>query len=195
MKEEAPDTHHDHSANTHFGFWLYLMTDCVLFAVLFATYLVLQTGTAGGPTPKSLFSLPYALTETLVLLTSSFTCGLAMVGAGRGSRHTLLTWFAITFLLGATFLGLELAEFGRFIGMHFTWERSAFLSAYFTLIGTHGLHVAIGLIMMIIFTVQVYLWGFNDLVMRRLSCLKLFWHFLYLIWIFEFIMVYLTGVG
>lgn len=188
-----PDVHHDVSSNTIFGFWIYLMTDCVLFAALFASYAVLQNGTFGGPSAHDLFNLPFALMETLVLLTSSFTCGLAMLDASRKTQNEMLRWFAATFLLGLVFMFMEFLEFHRLIAEGNTWQSNAFLSSYFTLIGTHGLHIIVGLIMMAVFVVQMMRRGITPFILRRLVCLKMYWHFLYLIWIFTFILVYLLG--
>ncbi|MGE3955010.1 MAG: cytochrome c oxidase subunit 3 [Parachlamydiales bacterium] len=178
-------------ANLRFGFWTYLMTDAILFGILFVTYAVLHPSTFGGPTPQELFSPSYALAETLLLLTSSFTSGLAMVG--RPGRARLLTLFGATFLLGAGFLALEFTEFSRLLFEGNSWERSAFLSAYFTLVGTHGLHVTIGLLWMVILAIPIVRHGLNPISWRRLDCLRLFWHFLDVIWIFIFTYVYLMG--
>jgi cytochrome o ubiquinol oxidase subunit 3 len=194
MHEALPDSHQDTNAKTFFGFWLYLMTDCVMFATFFATYAVLSGGTAGGPSAKDLFHLPFVLTETLVLLTSSFTCGLAMLPDHFERKYQMLGWFALTFLLGLLFLWMEGAEFSRLIQEGNGWQRSAFLTAYFTLIGTHGLHMVVGLLWMIVLLIPVWRHGLNPVSFRRLTCLRLFWHFLYLIWIFTFTFVYLTGV-
>jgi cytochrome o ubiquinol oxidase subunit 3 len=193
MKETYPDTHHDVSSNTIFGFWIYIMTDCVMFATFFAAYAVLQNSTFGGPGPKELFSLPFALAETLILLTSSFTCGVAMLAARRNSAKKLLQWLGVTFLLGLAFMAMEMSEFHRLISEGNDWTRSAFLSAYFTLIGTHGLHIVIGLLLMVLFGVQLLRFGFTPMVLRRFACFKIYWQFLYLIWIFTFAIVYLIG--
>ena len=130
------------------GFWVYLMTDCVLFATLFATFAVLRTATAGGPAGSDIFDLDFVLIETMILLTSSFTVGLAMLAAERGYRYQSLTWLVVTFALGATFLGMELWEFNHLIAEGHGWQQSAFLSSYFVLVGTHGIHIAIGLLWM-----------------------------------------------
>lgn len=180
--------------NTLFGFWVYLMTDCILFATLFATYLVLHDGTYGGPSSRELFSLPYALVETMVLLASSFTSGLAMLPGHLNDKKRVLFWFGITFLLGALFVGMELVEFSHLIKEGNSWKRSAFLSAFFTLVGTHGLHVTIGLLFMIILLVPVAIRGMTPTSLKRLTCLRLFWHFLDVVWIFIFSIVYLMGV-
>lgn len=178
---------------TTIGFWLYLMTDCVLFASLFAVYAVLHGNTFGGPSGRDLFKLPYALTETFVLLTSSFTCGLAMLAAQRRAKNSVLFWLGVTFLLGLTFLGLELHEFRDMVLSGDSWQRSGFLSSYFTLVGTHGTHIMFGLIWMAVMGVYVWKKGLTDSIRKRLTLLSLFWHFLDVIWIFIFTIVYLYG--
>lgn len=176
-----------------FGFWVYLMTDCVLFASLFAAYAVLHTNTFGGPGARELFSLPYALAETLLLLTSSFACGLGILAAYRGRRQQVLGWLGATFLLGASFLVLELSEFTRLVMDGNSWQRSGFLSSYFTLVGTHGLHITIGLFWMLLLMMRVYRRGFVGAAVKKLTLLSLFWHFLDVVWIFIFSIVYLMG--
>ncbi len=180
---------------TMFGFWTYIMTDCVLFASLFATYAVLHNNTFGGPSGRTLFSLPYVLVETLALLTSSFTCGLAVLAAQRGFKKQVLFWFALTALLGLVFLGMELHEFHDFVAQGASWRRSGFLSAFFTLVGTHGAHITAGLIWMITMMTQVARRGLTRGTLRRLQLLGLFWHFLDIVWIFIFTIVYLQGVS
>ena len=175
------------------GFWVYLMTDCVLFATLFATFAVLRTATAGGPAGSDLFDLNFVLIETMILLTSSFTVGLAMLAAERGYRYQSLVWLVITFALGATFLGMELWEFNHLIGEGHGWQQSAFLSSYFVLVGTHGLHIAVGLLWMGVMIFRLIQRNFKETDVRRLSLLSLFWHFLDIIWIFIFSFVYLIG--
>jgi cytochrome o ubiquinol oxidase subunit 3 len=184
---------HEKDNTTIFGFWVYLMTDCVLFASLFATFAVLRNNTFGGPSGATLFSLPYVLVETLSLLTSSFTCGLALVSAQARRKTQTIIWFIITFALGLTFLSLELSEFHKFVVMGDSWRRSGFLSAYFTLVGTHGLHISIGLLWMAVMIVFIYKRGINKLTMKRIRMLSMFWHFLDVVWIFIFTIVYLFG--
>ena len=169
------------------------MTDCVLFASLFAVFSVLRHNTYGGPGAAQLFSLPYALAETLVLLTSSFTCGLAVLSAQLKHRRRVLFWFIVTFILGATFLGLELKEFHNFIAMGDSWRRSGFLSSYFVLVSTHGLHITLGLLWIGVMMGFVLKRGISDLVMKRIRMLSMFWHFLDVVWIFIFTIVYLFG--
>lgn len=178
---------------TPFGFWVYIMTDCVLFATLFATYAVLQGNTAGGPGAKDLFSLPFVLVETLILLTSSFICGLAMLAMHRRDARQVLVWLAVTFLLGAAFLTMELTEFHKLAAEGNSWTRSGFLSAFFTLVGTHGLHILTGLIWTAVLGWQILKRGIVPATARRLTLFSIFWHFLDVVWIFIFTMVYLLG--
>lgn len=180
--------------DTHiFGFWVYLMTDLIIFGVLFATYAVLQGNTFGGPTAAQLFSLPSALADTLILLTSSFTCGLAMLAAERKKVNQTIAWLGVTFALGATFLMLELSEFSRFIAMGDSWQRSAFLSSFFTLVGTHGLHIAVGLLWIVIAIIQIKVRGLTPSITSKITRFTLFWHFLDIVWIFIFTIVYLMS--
>lgn len=182
-----------HSNKAVFGFWVYLMTDVVLFATLFATFLVLRDGTYGGPSGKELFSLPFVLSETLILLTSSFTAGLALLSAYNNRRRAVLSWLAVTFGLGATFLGLEIYEFIKLSAEGHSWTASAFLSAFFTLVGTHGLHITAGLIWLGVVWWQIFHHGLGEFIKRRLTMFSLFWHFLDIVWIFIFTIVYLMG--
>jgi cytochrome o ubiquinol oxidase subunit 3 len=181
-------------AKAVFGFWLYLMTDCVLFAVLFATYAVLRNNTFGGPSGETLFSMPYVLAETLILLTSSFTCGLATLAVHRKDKRQVLFWFGVTFVLGLSFLTLELTEFRHMVIEGNSSRRSGFLSAFFTLVGTHGLHITVGLLWMGTMMRKLYMRGFTEASIRRLTMLSLFWHFLDIVWIFIFSIVYMIGV-
>tara|TARA_B100001964_G_scaffold236121_1_gene297370 strand:- start:972 stop:1574 length:603 start_codon:yes stop_codon:yes gene_type:complete len=185
--------HHDTGGNTVFGFWLYLMTDCILFACVFATYAVLVNHTAGGPSGKDIFELPYVLGETALLLVSSCTYGFAMIAAHRGFKGQTLAWLAATFVLGAGFIGMELNEFHHLIVEGFGPDKSAFLSSFFTLVGMHGLHVTAGLVWMVIMMLQVSKRGLTDRNNTRLMCLSLFWHFLDIVWICVFTIVYLMG--
>ena len=175
------------------GFWVYLMTDCVLFATLFATFAVLRTATAGGPAGSDIFDLDFVLIETMILLTSSFTVGLGVLAAGHGLNKQAITWLSITFLLGASFLTMELWEFSHLVNEGHGWQVSAFLSAFFTLVATHGLHIAVGLIWMLVVIFRLLQRNFKETDVRRLSILGLFWHFLDVIWIFIFSFVYLIG--
>jgi cytochrome o ubiquinol oxidase subunit 3 len=186
--------HHDAPSTAQLGFWVYLMSDCLLFAGLFAAYSVLHVRTAGGPIPQSLFDLPYVLAETVFLLVSSFTCGLATLAMGRRSRNATLGWLAVTFALGLAFVGMEVHEFAHMVADNAGPDRSAFLSSFFTLLATHGLHVTCGLIWMAIMMVLLVKKGFTPSTESRLNCLSLFWHFLDIIWVGVFSLVYLFGV-
>lgn len=181
-------------SKTVVGFWAYLMTDCILFAVLFTTYGVLYDSTFGGPAPRDLFSLSTAFIETMILLCSSVTCGFGLLSALRNNKSQIIAWFALSFLLGASFVAIELNEFAHFVQEGNSWTRSAFLSSFFTLVGTHGLHVAIGLFWMLVMMAQVFLCGITSMTFRRLVIFSLFWHFLDLVWVFIFTFVYLMGV-
>jgi cytochrome o ubiquinol oxidase subunit 3 len=193
---DVPESHDDHGAsNTVLGFWVYLMTDCIIFASLFAVFAVMGQQFAGGPTGQSLFDIQGVALETAILLLSSITFGFGMLAAHKGKTNTLLAWLGITFLLGVAFIGLEIHEFSVLIAQGAGPDRSAFLSAFFTLVGTHGLHVTVGLIWMAILAAQVI--GKKKLTQRdltRLTCLSLFWHFLDIVWICVFTFVYLTSV-
>lgn len=180
---------------TNIGFWLYLMTDCILFASLFATFAVLRNATADGPTASQLFELPLALTETIILLTSSLTCGLALIALHNKNIRHITIWLAATFVLGAAFLFIELSEFAKLLQEGHGWQQSAFLSSYFTLVGTHGLHIFIGLIWLVVMTVVLFKKGLTEKIIRQLTLFGLFWHFLDLVWIFIFTVVYLIGVS
>jgi len=148
--ESYPDIHHDNYSRTTFGFWVYLMSDFILFGALFAAYVVLAGSIHGGPSAKDLFQLPYTFVQTCVLLLSSFFAGLAGASAHRKHKSRTMLFFAITFLLGIVFMGMEFNEFSRFASAGHGWDQSAFLSAYFTLVGTHGLHVLFGLLWVIV---------------------------------------------
>jgi cytochrome o ubiquinol oxidase subunit 3 len=176
-----------------FGFWVYIMSDCVLFAGLFATYAVLRDATYGGATVVEIFDLPFVLTETLLLLTSSFTVGLALLFAHQRKKGKTFAALLVTLLLGLGFLTLELYEFMHLIEGGNGPSQSAFLSAFFTLLGTHGLHVATGALWLVLLMVQIYLRGLHATTIRRLTLLALFWHFLDVVWIFIFTFVYLFG--
>lgn len=176
-----------------FGFWVYLMTDCVLFASLFATFAVLRNSTFGGPGGSDLFSLPFVLVETLALLTSSFTCGLGLLAAKRGDRQQVLVLFGITFLLGVFFLTMEITEFHHLVQEGNSWRRSGFLSSFFTLVATHGLHITVGLLWMAVLMVRTLKQSIGRTAIRQWTMLSLFWHFLDIIWIFIFTIVYLMG--
>lgn len=192
-KEHAEEMTHEEAANdrTMFGFWVYLMTDLLMFAVLFAVYAVLHGNTMGGPTGRELFNPKLALAETLILLTSSFTAGMGMIAARRGIKKQALAWFGVTFMLGLSFLGIELYEFAEFIHEGHTMATNAFLSSFFVLVGTHGLHITSGLIWLAILLVFIVKRGLTKPNVRKLALLSLFWHFLDIVWIFIFTVVYL----
>lgn len=173
-----------------FGFWIYLMTDLVMFAALFAVYLVLHDSTFGGPSARELFSLPSAFAETLLLLTSSFTCSLATLAVLRSQRKFAMLWFAVTFALGVGFLILELTEFSQFLHEGASWRRSGFLSSFFTLVGTHGLHISIGLLWMLVALLRLAFREISPPDASRMFRLAYFWHFLDIVWVFIFTVVY-----
>ncbi|ATP43318.1 cytochrome o ubiquinol oxidase subunit III [Pseudomonas kermanshahensis] len=188
------DHHHDSGQMTVLGFWLYLMTDCILFASLFATYAVLSGSFAGGPSGHDIFQLDFVAVETAFLLLSSITFGFAMLKLFDGKKAGVLGWLAVTFLFGAGFIAMEIYEFHHLIAEGFGPQRSGFLSAFFALVGTHGLHVTAGLIWMAILMYQISTKGITPTAKTRMSCLSLFWHFLDVVWICVFTVVYLLGV-
>ena len=178
-------------ANRAFGFWIYLMSDLVLFASLFATFAVLSQSYAGGPHGRDLFRLDRVFLETIFLLFSSSTYGMAMLSAAR--KNLVLTWLFITFMLGSCFIFMEAAEFHAMVIEGHGPSKSAYLSAFFTLVGTHGLHVSVGLVWMLVMMIQVQSRGLTAPVRSRLFCLGMFWHFLDIVWIGVFTIVYLLG--
>jgi len=190
---------YDHSGDHHpqqgtmLGFWLYLMSDCLIFAVLFAVFAVLGHSYAAGPSGADLFELPVVAVNTGLLLFSSITYGFAMIGMQHGRKNHVLAWLAVTGLFGLGFLGLELNEFAHLIHEGAGPQRSAFLSSFFTLVGTHGLHVTFGTIWLVTLMVQVKRLGLIAENKRRLMCLSMFWHFLDVVWIGVFTVVYLMG--
>ena len=185
--------HHPQNG-TLLGFWLYLMSDCLLFASLFAVYGVLGRSYAAGPSGADLFDLPLVALNTSMLLLSSITYGFAMIEMQRKRTRAVLGWLAVTGLFGAAFLGLELYEFSHLIHEGAGPQRSAFLSAFFALVGTHGLHVLFGIVWLVTLMVQVGKHGLTVENRRRLMCLSMFWHFLDVVWIAVFTFVYLMGV-
>ena len=174
-----------------FGFWLFLLSDIVMFSALFAAYAVLQDHVAGGPDGLKLFNRGYVLAETMCLLVSSFTCGLCALAIERRATTAFYLWGVVTFALGAAFIGLEISEFLRMIREGAAPERSAFLSAFFTLVGCHGLHVTLGLAWLATMMAQVGTLGFRPVIVRRLLCFTLFWHALDIVWVGVFTIVYL----
>jgi len=190
--EQEEHAHGD--GGTLFGFWIYLMGDSLIFAVLFACFGVLGRNYAAGPSGADLFDLRLVAINTTLLLLSSITYGFAMLEMDKEKTRTTLIWLAITGLLGAAFLAIELYEFAHLIHEGATPQRSAFLSSFFTLVGTHGLHVTFGIIWLVTLMVQVRLRGLIMANKRRLMCLSMFWHFLDVVWIGVFTFVYLMGV-
>jgi cytochrome o ubiquinol oxidase subunit 3 len=187
------DGSHHPQQGTLLGFWLYLMSDCLLFAVLFATYAVLGGSYAAGPSGADLFDLKLVAVNTALLLFSSITYGFAMIGMQQGRKSHLLAWLGVTGLLGLGFLGIELYEFAHLVHEGAGPQRSAFLSAFFALVGTHGLHVAFGTLWLVVLMLQVRKLGITRENKRRLVCLSMFWHFLDVVWIGVFTFVYLIG--
>jgi len=197
----APGTPHFYETKEHhvengtlLGFWLYLMSDCLIFACLFAVYAVQGRSYAAGPSGADLFDLPLVALNTSMLLLSSITYGFAMLEMQRKRLRPTLAWLAVTGLLGAAFIGLELYEFAHLLHEGAGPQRSAFLSSFFTLVGTHGLHVTFGIIWLVTLMVQVSRHGLIAENRRRLMCLSMFWHFLDVVWIGVFTFVYLMGV-
>lgn len=191
---ETEPHHHPEGASTNIGFWVYLMSDCLMFAVLFATFGVLHGSFAAGPGPKDLFDLELVAANTAMLLFSSITFGFAMLRAFKQDQKGTIRWLLVTLFFGLCFLGIELYEFSHLIHEGAGPQRSAFLSAFFALVGTHGLHVTFGSIWLVTLVVQISKHGLSGANLRRLGCLSLFWHFLDLIWIGVFSIVYLMGM-
>ncbi|WP_391572748.1 cytochrome o ubiquinol oxidase subunit III [Cohnella sp.] len=186
--------HHDQEGLRVMGFWIFLITDCILFGTLFATYVVLSGNTAGGPTGAELFEMPGVIAETFILLTSSFTSGLAVLAMNRGDRKGLIFWLGVTVLLGAAFITLEVTEFATLVHEGATISTSAHWSAFYTLVGTHGLHVSLGLVWMIAIMIQLGRHGINSVTRRKVNVISMYWHFLDVVWIFVFTIVYLLEV-
>jgi cytochrome o ubiquinol oxidase subunit 3 len=176
-----------------YGFWIFILSDIIMFSALFAAYAVLAGNTAGGPTGAELFNLRNVFIETVCLLVSSYTCGIGVLSAERGQPTLFLVFAIFTFALGATFLFIEGTEFARMVQIGAGPSRSAFLSSFFTLVGTHGVHVASGLIALVYLVAQVLVKGLRAAVLRRLLCWSLFWHALDIVWVGVFTLVYLMG--
>ncbi len=191
--ESYPDTHHDVYSKTIFGFWVYLVTDFMLFATFFAVHAVLFDSTAGGPSGKQLFSLPFTFVQSFLLLTCSFTSGLGGVFAHRYQKNETIFCFLVTFILGLCFMGMEAMEFAQLIASGNSWTRSAFLSSFFNLVGMHGIHMVFALMWIIVLLIPVIRFGLNPVSIKRLTCLRMFWQFLNIVWIFIFSLVYLMG--
>ena len=192
----AHDDGHEHhpETGTNLGFWIYLMSDCLIFAILFAVHAVLGRNYAAGPSPADLFDLRLILIATFMLLFSSITYGFAMLNSYKNNINRTIGWLLVTGLFGLAFLGIEIYEFQHLVHLEATPQRSAFLSSFFTLVGTHGLHVTFGLIWLVTLVVQLKKHGLIEANRRRLMCLSMFWHFLDVIWIGVFSYVYLMGV-
>lgn len=191
---KQPDPHQDTFSRNVLGFWVYLMTDCLLFGTLFATFAILHKETFGGPSGATIFKLPTVIAETAVLLVSSATCGLGVLASLKNRKGKVLAWLIISFLLGASFVTMEVSEFADLVRKGDSWQTSAFLTSFFTLVGTHGFHVSVGLLWIIVLLFQIAFKGITINTFRRLVIFSMFWHFLDLIWIFIFTFVYLMGV-
>jgi cytochrome o ubiquinol oxidase subunit 3 len=178
---------------TGYGFWIFLLSDMVMFSCLFAAYAVLLGQTAGGPSGAQLFNLPNVAIETGCLLLSSFFCGMASIAAEERSHFWFQIWMAVTCVLGLAFLTIEFREFADLVARGAGPSRSAFLSAFFTLVGCHGLHVSVGILWLLTMMAQVFAKGFRADIMRRMLCFALFWHALDIIWVAVFSVVYLLG--
>lgn len=195
MHNEAmvEEHHHDTDGTDVFGFWLYIMTDCILFACLFATYIVLNFANAPGPMLKSYLNLSDILVETFFLLASNFTFGLAIVSMYQDQFRRMQAWLAASFLLGASFIYMELSEFIHLASEGFRWDVNGRASSFFTLVGTHGLHVSCGLFWIMLMIIQISVLREKHIIQRRMTYLGLFWNFLDIVWIFVFTIVYLMG--
>jgi cytochrome o ubiquinol oxidase subunit 3 len=194
IEKDSHDHGSAHASPVLLGFWIYLMSDALLFAALFATYGVLSTSYAGGPAPRDIFELELVALNTAILLVSSITYGFAMLAMDKERVRAVQGWLAVTALLGIGFVSIELYEFSVLIAEGATPQRSGFLSGFFTLVATHGLHVTVGIIWIGIMLVQVGRYGLNTINNRRLMCLSMFWHFLDVVWIGVFSFVYLMGM-
>ena len=186
--------HRTEDTATLFGFWMYLMSDFILFAALFAVYAVFRSNTFGGPIGSDIFKPTFVLTETIILLSSSFVCGISILAARAGSVHATILSLIATIALGASFVGLEYSEFARLISQGSGPSRSGFLSAYFTLVGSHGLHVTLGLFWALALIIAIARYKLTRSNMRKLVLFNIFWHFLDIIWVFIFSIVYLLGI-
>ena len=192
--ESYPDTHHDDYSKTTFGFWIYLLTDFMFLATIFAAYIVLSKNAFGGLTPRDIFSLPFAVIQTLVMLCGAFTAGLAGAFVHRKNKEGTIFFFFLTFFIGLVFLWMIGHEFSHIFSAGYSWESTAFLSMYFTLIGMMGLHVMIGLLWTIVLIIPVFKQGITAVSLKRLTCLRMFWQFINFIWVLIFTFVYVLGV-
>ena len=194
VEDPRDDGHHHHETGTILGFWIYLMSDCLIFGILFTVHAILGTSYAAGPSPADLFDIELILVATALLLFSSITYGFSVINMQQGNKNTMMIWLIITGLFGASFVGMSLYEFEHLIHIGAGPGASAFLSSFFFLVGTHALHVAGGCIWLIVLLIQIKMHGITYENKRRILCLSLFWHFLDLIWIGVFSFVYLAGV-
>lgn len=195
MSTRVTAHHEQHDDKTMFGFWLYLMTDCIIFASLFATYAVLRVGTNGGPGAEEIFDLPFVLIETLILLTSSFTAGLALLAARKNEKANTLHLLMTTGVLGVVFIGMELYEFTKLIAEGNGPTTSGFLTSFFALVGTHGLHIMVGLLWISVLIYLLFNQKLDRNLKRKIALFSLFWHFLDIVWIFIFTIVYMFGAS
>lgn len=191
--QSYPDPHHEVYSKTVFGFWVYLLTDFVMFATFFAAYAVLYTNTYGSGPPKEVFKLCFAFEETLILLSASFTAGLGNIFAHKKEKNGTLLFYGLSFILGALFLQKEWVELSSLLGKGFCWDSSAFFSAFYTLLGMHALHMCFALLWVIVLLIPVLLKGLTLESVKRLTCLRLFFQFITLIWVLIFSLIYLLG--
>ncbi len=185
--------HHDPAGKAIFGFWIYLMTDAIMFAGLFATYAVLHNNTYGGPGIQQITSLHHVLVQTLIFLLSAFTCGLGLVAFHKGKKAALKGWMVITFFLGIAYLVVQYHEYIGVFAMGADWRTSAFMSAYFTLTAIFATHVLVGLLWILVLLVQLMMQGLNTTMKTRFTCLSMYWNYMTLIWIIIFTLIYLMG--
>lgn len=185
--------HNERDSAATLGFWMYLMTDLMVFSTLFASFMVLRNSTAGGVGGAQIFDMSTVLTETVVLLASSLFCGLAWLAFRYKKRADFIAYFVSTLIAGVLFLGIELAEFVKFASDGHSWQASAFLSSYFALVGTHGFHIVIGLLWGSVLGIAIWRRGMSDRLLHRFGLFSLFWHFLDIVWIFIFTIVYVIG--
>ncbi|EIT86979.1 cytochrome o quinol oxidase subunit III [Fictibacillus macauensis ZFHKF-1] len=194
ISKHTHEHEHHHDTFKLLGFWIFLVTDCIIFACLFAVYAVLRGHTDGDLTGKELFEIKGFTAETFILLTSSFTSGLATLALHKGKKAQLINWLIVTVVLGLAFVGLEVSEFRTMVHEGASISTNGFLSAFFTLVGTHGLHVSFGLIWMTAVILQIRRHGINEKVKEKVTIVGLYWHFLDVVWIFIYTVVYLMGV-
>ena len=195
LHEEHDQHHEDPASKTLFGFWIYIMTDAILFATLFATYAVLHHNTYGGPGIGQVACLPHVFIQTLVFLVSSVTYGLSFAAFHSARKKQFMLWLGITFLLGLGFLGMQMHEFANILHSGYSWQSSAFLSTYFTLMGIFSIHVVMALVWILILALQTSMQGLSLAMKTRFTCLGFFWNFLNLMWIVTFTIVYLMGAN